>query len=58
MRELRMQNHYKQNIVAAHLKMRQPDYSKLETGKRKKVDVELLKKLADFYGIDVKYFIE
>jgi transcriptional regulator with XRE-family HTH domain len=58
MRDLRLQNHYKQHLVASHLKMRQPDYSKLETGKRKKIDVELLKKLAELYNVDLKYFIE
>ena len=57
-RKLRVLGGFKQTEIAEALKISQPEYSKLENGKRKKVSVELVKKLSDFYNIDVDVFFK
>lgn len=57
-KQLRLDSNYKQTHVADVLKIKQPEYSKLENGKRKKITVELVKKLSDFYNIDIDVFFK
>ena len=57
-RKLRVLGGFKQIEIAEALKISQPEYSKLENGKRKKVSVELVKKLSDFYNIEVDVFFK
>jgi transcriptional regulator with XRE-family HTH domain len=44
--------------LAEALKITQPEYSKIENGKRKKISVELVKKLSEFYNIDIDVFFK
>lgn len=57
-RRLRVIGGFKQAQVAAALKITQPEYSKIENGKRKKISVDLVKKLSDFYNIDIDVFFK
>ncbi len=57
-KELRWENGHKQSVVANALSISQPEYSKLENGKRKKLDIEVIKKLCEFYKIDIQEFVQ
>jgi transcriptional regulator with XRE-family HTH domain len=57
-KNLRINGNYKQANLAKLLNISQPEYSKLENGKRKKISVELVKKLSDFYNIDIDEFFK
>ena len=57
-KSLRLKGNYQQWYIAEELKISQPEYSKLENGKRKKISVELVKKLSDFYNIDIDEFFK
>jgi len=53
-RELREDNDYKQEYLAEVLGVTQTNYSKYELGKIN-IPVEMLMKLADFYGVSLDY---
>jgi transcriptional regulator with XRE-family HTH domain len=57
-KNLRMSASYNQWYVAKELNISQPEYSKLENGKRKKISVEIVKKLSDLYNIDIDVFFK
>ena len=57
-KSLRLESNYKQTYVAEFLNMTQPEYSRIENGKRKKIAVELVKKLSDFYNVDINEFFK
>jgi|LakMenE18May11ns_1017448.scaffolds.fasta_scaffold9194724_2 transcriptional regulator with XRE-family HTH domain len=57
-RKLRVLGGFKQTQLAEALKITQPEYSKIENGKRKKISVELVKKLSEFYNIDIDVFFK
>jgi repressor LexA len=56
LRELRKANNYTQKYIANYLGVTQAAYSGWEVG-RAKIDLESLKKLADFYCVSVDYFL-
>lgn len=55
-RELRMLHNLKQEFVASHLNMSQPEYSRLENGLRD-LKMEDLKLLSSLYGVNGNVFI-
>lgn len=55
-RELRMLHNLKQEFVANHLNMSQPEYSRLENGLRD-LKMEDLKLLSSLYGVNGNVFI-
>jgi transcriptional regulator with XRE-family HTH domain len=57
-KNLRLNANLNQWYVAKELNISQPEYSKLENGKRKKISVELVKKLSDLYNIDIDVFFK
>lgn len=57
-KNLRLSANYNQWYVAQELKITQPEYSKIENGKRKKISIELVKKLSDIYNVDIDVFFK
>lgn len=55
-RNLREDHDLKQTVLAEYLSITQRTYSRYETGERS-VPVEVLAKLADYYGVSVDYLI-
>lgn len=57
-KNLRLNANYNQWYVAKHLNVTQPEYSKIENGKRKKIGIELIKKIIELYKIDIDVFFK
>ncbi len=57
-KRLRLEANYNQWSVAKAVKISQPEYSKIENGKRKRLSIELVKKLSDFYKVDINEFFK
>lgn len=57
LRDLREDNDLNQTTIAEYLSVTQRTYSRYETGERS-APVEILAKLADYYGVTVDYLIE
>ncbi len=55
-RNLRMENGYTQKQIADYLHVNQNTYSQYETG-AVNYPVDVLNKLADFYGVSVDYLL-
>lgn len=56
LKNLREDNDYKQEYIGAVLNIHQRTYSRYERGERT-IPLELLSKLADFYGTSVDYLM-
>jgi DNA-binding XRE family transcriptional regulator len=57
-KSLRTSANYNQWYVAKHLNVTQPEYSKIENGKRKKISIELIKKIIELYKIETDVFFK
>jgi len=57
LREIREDRDLNQSFIAKLLNIKQNTYSQYETGNRQ-IPIELLIKLADFYGVSVDYILE
>ncbi|MCI9144896.1 MAG: helix-turn-helix transcriptional regulator [Eubacterium sp.] len=55
-RDLREDNDKTQQEIANYLGMKQPQYYRYETGSRD-IPLDILIKLADFYGVSVDYIL-
>lgn len=56
LRDLREDNDITQNQIALMLNIKQNTYSQYENGKRE-VPINILWKLADFYGVSIDYLV-
>lgn len=59
LKNLREKNNLSQQSVAYFLGISQQYYNMIERGERqKKMDIELMQKLAEVFGVSVEYIIE
>ncbi len=56
-KDLRIDNEYKQNVIASYLGIDQTTYSRYENGILD-IPSKTLKKLAEFYGVTIDYLLE
>ena len=57
LKDLRIDNDLYQKEIASMLKITRQQYGLYESGKRE-IPVDLLIKLADFYGVSIDYILE
>lgn len=57
-KDIRMSKNITQVWVAEQLGIRQPEYSKLENGHRKKFDVGVLNKICDVFEVSINDFLQ